>query len=419
MGAIIFINRFFYPDLSATSQLLTDLTTNLAEGGKNVKVVTGQRLYHNRGERLPGRESYHGIEIRRIRATNFSRFGLLGRAVDFSVFYLLATLELLLITRPGDILIAKTDPPLMSVLVRLVGSFRRAKTINWLQDIFPEIAEQLGILPNQSRVGGMLRRLRNWSLNYADANVVLGNKMQQKLISLGTPENKIHIIPNWADEKLIVPLKHSRNPLRKKWGLEGKFIIEYSGNMGRAHDFEAIIDAAIKLKNHPTIVFLWIGGGVKQAQVQAAAKKEGLTNFLFKDYQPKRRLRESLSIGDIHLVVLSPKLEGLIVPSKFYGIAAAGRPIIFIGDTDGELANVIRRSECGYAFGHDDADLLAEKFLALSRDFDTTSALGQRARKLLENEYGMEVTLSKWTSLFGHVQRTKRAKFFAFSGARQ
>jgi len=411
MSRILFINRFYYPDLSATSQLLTDLATEIAKTGQTVHVITGRRLYHDGEKTLPAQARHRGVEIHRIRTTNFNRFGLPGRALDFGSFYLMATIELLRRARRGDILVAKTDPPMMSVLVRIVGSLRRAKVINWLQDIFPEVAQQLGMVPRGYGVGNLLRGLRNWSLRFADANVVLGERMRQNLLDFGVAEERIHIIPNWSDGVAIAPLAPQDNPLRKAWGLEGKFVVIYSGNMGRAHNFDTIIEAAKQLKTHPEIVFLWVGGGVKKEEIQKAAKNAGLNNFLFKDYQPRETLRETLAVGDVHLVTLAPNLEGLIVPSKFYGALAAGRPVIFVGDGHGEIANIIAKHDCGYHFTENQASALARKLIELSRHPEQIKDKGEKARTLFEQSCGVAHSVERWNRLFNQVRNTRRRRF--------
>jgi len=244
MYRITFINRFFYPDSSATSQLLTDLSTELVKQGLQVKIITSRQLHQKRSQPLPKKESHNGVQIHRVKTFNFAQFGIVGRALDYITFYILATFRLLITTHSTDILVAKTDPPLMSILVRLIGSLRQAKTINWLQDIFPEVAEQLGMAPKGHGIGTVIRGLRNWSLRNADANVVLGKQMHKRLLSFGVPDEKIQIIQNWADGNLITPISHNENPLRHKWGLTNKFVIAYSGNMGRTPDDRFLLPQA-------------------------------------------------------------------------------------------------------------------------------------------------------------------------------
>jgi glycosyltransferase involved in cell wall biosynthesis len=419
MYRITFINRFFYPDSSATSQLLTDLSTELVKQGLQVKIITSRQLHQKRSQPLPKKESHNGVQIHRVKTFNFAQFGIVGRALDYITFYILATFRLLITTHSTDILVAKTDPPLMSILVRLIGSLRQAKTINWLQDIFPEVAEQLGMAPKGHGIGTVIRGLRNWSLRNADANVVLGKQMHKRLLSFGVPDEKIQIIQNWADGNLITPISHNENPLRHKWGLTNKFVIAYSGNMGRAHEISTILETAESLQEHSDIVFLWIGGGVNYGKLKQEVQRRGLTNFVFKGYQDQDQLKLSLSVADIHFIILSSNLEGLIVPSKFYGVAAAGRPTIFIGDRRGDLVKLIQDAECGYSFNEGEGGEIAKLLIYLSMNPDIIETLGVNARIAFEKNYRLSYATTKWEKLCNNVQESTRANFLLRNSLRK
>ena len=183
-----------------------------------------------------------------------------------------------------------------------------------------------------------LRPLRNWSLRSAAVNVVVGEAMAARLQALGLPPQNIKVIGDWADSALISPLPAEESALRQDWVPDGCFMVGYAGNLGRAHDIDTVLAAMTLLheraKKSPSglaakVMFVFVGGGAQRARLEREALKRGLSNFRLKSYQPKERLGETLGLADVHLVSLNPKLEGLIVPSKFYGIAAAGRPTIF------------------------------------------------------------------------------------------
>src|SRR5690606_15284067 len=129
------------------------------------------------------------------------------------------------------------------------------------------------------------------------------------------------------------PIPHEDNPLRQQWRLDGHFVVGYSGNMGEAHEFDTILDAAEQLRAHGRVRLLFIGGGKHRTYVERVAAERGLYNGIFKPYQPRERLSDSLSAADVHVISLRPEFQGLIVPSRFYGVAAIGRPCLHIGDT--------------------------------------------------------------------------------------
>ncbi len=391
----IFINRFFHPDHSATSQMLSDLAFGLATQGHEIHVITSRQRYDNPAADLPPDEAINGVRIHRVRTPRFGRGNLLGRALDYLGFYVAASTRLLRLARRDDVIVAKTDPPLISVPAALVARLRGARLINWLQDLFPEVARALGVrgLPY-----GALTALRDWSLRRAEHNVVIGERMAGLLRDRGIPPGQIHLIPNWADGEAIRPVAAADNPLRRDWQLDDKFVVGYSGNLGRAHEFDTILQAATLLAEEPHIRFLFIGDGAQAQRVREAATTHCLDNILFRPYQPRERLHLSLSASDVHLVVLRPELEGLIVPSKYYGIAAAGRPAIFIGDTGGEIARILQDSESGYAVKSGDATGLAGVIRTLD-DAGKREALGRRAREHFERHNRFPIALQRWREL--------------------
>lgn len=392
---LFFLNRFFYPDHSATSQMLSDLAFGLAAQGHEVNIITSRQRYDAPDARLAPYEDVNGVRVHRVRTPRFGRANLLGRALDYLGFYVAASTKLLRLVRSGDVVIAKTDPPLISVPAALVARLRGARLINWLQDLFPEVAAALGIRGLPYR---MLSGMRDGSLRKAQANVVIGERMAERLRNRGIPAERIVLIHNWADGKAIQPVAVADNPLRHDWQLADKFVVGYSGNLGRAHEFDTILQAAALLADDRGIRFLFIGDGAQAQMVRQSAKQRGLDNIVFRPYQPREQLRHSLAAADVHLVVLKPELEGLIVPSKYYGIAAAGRPAIFIGDGAGEIARILKHSDSGQVVNTGDAAALAAVIREL-RDPLKRQAMGERARALFEQEFQLPIALGRWDAL--------------------
>jgi hypothetical protein len=160
---------------------------------------------------------------------------------------------------------------------------------------------------------------------------------------------------------LVRPVAHDKNPLRDAWGLKGTFVVAYSGNLGRVHDLATV-----------------------------------LNNVLLRPYQPRDELAFSLSVADVHLVTLRPEFEGLVVPSKFYGVAAVGRPTLFVGDPGGEVARMIARHECGVSMRSGDGAALAAAIEALSHDRAGRDAMGRRARTMLETYFDRRIAMEQW-----------------------
>src|SRR5215469_4284215 len=407
MPRLIFVNRFFAPDHSATSQILSDLAFHLANAGRDVHVVTSTQLYDDAKAALPVSEIINGVHVHRVPSTGFGRNTLPGRSIDYLSFYRSMWRCLIALARPGDIIVAKTDPPLTSLIAMAVAARNGARLVNWLQDIYPETAVELGVPFMRGPLAASLAALRNRSLRQAEATVVVGDLMARKVESLGAPAARVHVIPNWCNDEDIRPVAQSENPLRQSWGLAGQFVLGYSGNLGRAHEFQTVLAAAERLRDKPHFIFLMIGGGKRFEELAQAVKRDDLaSSFRFIPYQEQKMLSYSLAAADAHWLSLNPKLEGLIVPSKFYGIAAAGKPIIVIGDKDGEIARLVQQHGCGIVIAPGNADALVDALRRFSNAPETISEMGRRARAMLDGHFTRQQALQRWSGLLDRLAKS-------------
>lgn len=413
---VIFVNRFFYPDESATSQLLSDLAFTLASRKNAISVITSRQRYDGPGRALPFREMINGVSIFRVWTSRFGRNNMLGRLMDYLTFYPSAAWLLYRHARAGDIVVAKTDPPALSIVALPVCMLRRARLVNWLQDVFPETAQVLGYAPGFGpSLCGLLRWLRNRSLNFAGMNVVVGERMREYISGLRISDDRLRLIPNWADGRSIVPIDHAANPLRVRWNLDHAFVVGYSGNLGRAHEIQTILEGMKVLAARGEMIkaqieWLVTGGGALYGALKNEVARLKLTSVHFKPYQPRSRLSWSLSVADVHIVSLRPELEGFVVPSKFYGVAAAGRPIIFIGDDGGEIAQLIRRHRCGYIVTPGDETTLADTIADLAANRCHCREMGERARQAFLKEFDMPMAMEQWENLLSEISGCKRSE---------
>jgi colanic acid biosynthesis glycosyl transferase WcaI len=404
---IIVLNRYFYPSQAPTGILLSDLAFALSERGTSVVVITSRLSYEESNTRLPRRETIRGVETYRVWTTNRGHSGFLGRGLDYASFFLAAAWRLGRIARTDDIVVAKSDPPLLSLMAAPMVWLTGARLVNWLQDIFPEVAEALRVGGRLGKVSlRVIRPLRNWSLDFARLNVVVGAGMAEHLRREGITRDKIRVIPNWFGGVPIEPIPTSANELRKNWALNGRFVVAYAGNLGRPHDVATIIESAtlvqeLALRSPPSaiaqrIMFVFVGSGVQRARLEAEVLQRRLTNVRMYPYQPRERLAETLCVADLHLISLNSKLEGLCVPSKFYGIAAAGRPSVFIGAADGEIARLLDKSRCGFTVALGDAKGLMNQILRLAENPKMCAEMGARARLAFEQHWDKPQAIDQW-----------------------
>jgi glycosyltransferase involved in cell wall biosynthesis len=395
---IVFVNRFFYPDESATSRLTSSLAFALAEAGWTVHVVTGRR-FHNR-EWLPkAADEVAGVVVHRIWSSSFARTRLIGRGLEYLTFHMSAWWHIRHLARLGAVVVACTDPPLLSITAMLAVARSDAILVNWIHDLFPEAAIQLGLLDSRRFLARALCQMRDISLRKAHWNVVPTWRMAEPLLKRGISPSALPIIHYWSDGETIRPIERACNPLLREWGLEDKFVVGYSGNLGRVHEFATILDAAQGLRNQGDIVFLFIGDGHWRGWVESEARRRGLENVIMKPLQPRERLADSLSVPELHLVSLLPRLEACSVPSKLYGILAAGRPTLFVGDLDGEVARIITEGGCGAAVAIGDDYSLARRITELAGSAALRRRMGENARVLFETTFNQEIGIGKWRHL--------------------
>ena len=370
-------------------------------------VVTSTQLYDDAKAALPASEIIDGVHVHRVPSTGFGRRTLLGRSLDYLSFYQSMWQCLVALARPGDVIVAKTDPPLTSVVAMAAARRKNGRLVNWLQDIYPETAVELGVPLMRGPLAAILTTRRNRSLRQADATVVVGDLMARKVELLGAPPSRVHVITNWCNDEEIRPIAQAENPLRQAWGLADRFVIGYSGNLGRAHEFETVLAAAQQLRHEPHIIFLMIGGGKRFDELSRAVKDQGLTSsFRFMPYQEQKMLIYSLAVADAHWLSLNPKLEGLLVPSKFYGIAAAGRPIIAIADKKGEIARLVKQHGCGIVIAPGDAEALVDALRLLSNAPEKVAEMGMRARTMLDAHFTRQKALQRWSSLLDQLDES-------------
>jgi len=367
--------------MEATGQLLTELCEGLANQEKvEVSVLCGKPNFAAEGAQFKSRgiEIRNGVTVRRTRHTTFDKKSFLGRLINFISFCISAFFSLLLGPKP-DVIICQTDPPLSPIAACLVAFLRRTKFVCYLQDIYPDIAVQCG----KVREGFFIKVLRKflvWCYCRADRIVVVSNDMRDWLRSHGVDAGKVVVIQNWVDTEAIFPIKEN-NAFRAEHLLDGKFVVMYSGNVGQTQRFDMLLDAAERLKENENVIFMIVGGGVRQQQVKDKVDQRGLTNVKFLDYQPKSRLAHSLSAADLQVVMLDHKMTRLMMPSKLYSALAAGTPVLGIGNPDSHLAEIIVDNGCGWFFGESQLDDLVEQIRIAANNANMLKAAGASARQ--------------------------------------
>lgn len=392
---ILILTQYFHPDISAVGQIATELAEDIVASGSSVTALAARGSYLG-GGLLSTRGEHNGVNIVRSLATSFGKRTIVHRAFDYASFYLTATWTLLRVPR-NDVIIATTTPPLISAAALLAKWLKGSMLVYWVQDLYPEVAVAFGVLRPRSAVTRIMRLVSRTVMNRTDRVVVLGEEMRRRCVEAGARSERVVVIPNWSDENTVRPIPHACNPLRAEAAGKARTLVMYAGNMGRGHDVETLLSSVRLLESRQDIGFLFVGDGAKRALVELAVSE--LPNVRLGMYQARERLGASLSAADLHLIALSPESEGLIEPSKLYGIMAAGRPVIYVGPSRSEVATTIEREKCGLVIRNGDAKALATAILHLADDESERLAMGQRAREALVERYSRRVAAERFRKL--------------------
>jgi len=396
------ISEVYYPDKTSTAVLLTQLADGLA-ASHDVAVLTGPPKESN--AHLPAMQQIGGVAVYRAFGTRGSQHYLASRALNMITVSAAIGWKALCSFRRGDCAIVVTNPPVLPYLVAIAARLRGAHAILLVHDVYPEVLEVVGIINSRSFAGRMANRLATWLYRQMNAIVVIGRDMRRIVERhLGSSENSLVCIANWTDGE-IECLAEPDPALRKRLGLTGKFVIQYSGNMGRTHDLEILFQAAERLRSYPDIHFLFVGGGAQKAWITNKAAKSGLSNVTVADWFPRSELSAALSIGDLGVVSFKPGMSGVSVPSRMYNIFASGRPILAVSEPDSETAIVVAEHKVGFVVSPSDCDTLVDTILSAASDRDNLREMGARARVLAETKYSFEESLRCYEALIDMVSR--------------
>ena len=394
---VLFLNRSYWPDVEATGQLLTELCESL-QLSFDVSVVAGQP---NQIRDTTGGASWQeepvrkGVRIHRIAHAQFPKSRMLLKALNY-VSFVRATRRFLRSCEAPDVVVFETDPFLLPFEAQRLQRRTGCRMVGYLQDIYPDVAVALGKVPDN----WMIRRLRKSLFSVyrsCDRMVVLSEDMKRLLISGGVDGDKVDIVPNWADPELVRPLEQSR--FRISNGLEEKFVVMYSGNLGLTQRLEEFVLAAELLRDEPRIVFTFVGQGSQRDHLVEMVRQKNLTNVRFFDYQPKSELAQSLNAADLHLVPLTRELSQCLMPSKLYGILAAGRPYLTNAPADSELARLTNEYQVGITVEPRSPKAIADGIRKAANNASGISDMGKNARKLALSDFTREKSAEKFCAV--------------------
>jgi colanic acid biosynthesis glycosyl transferase WcaI len=381
---ILLVNQFFWPDTAATAQLLTDVARAIDSNAHTITVLCGNSAY---GTTVVG--TVPPVKIVHCGGVAFSR-GKHGRVISYASFLASAAMRGLREPRP-DLVVTLTTPPLISLLGTVLKTFGGSRHYIWEMDVYPDIAVDLKVLKRKSLVTKIVATLADFSRNRADGIIALGEDMKARLVKRGVPEEKISIAENWSDGAEIVSAPFADGPL----------VVHYSGTLGLAHELDTISEAMRELRNDDRFRFVFVGGGARRAQLQEFCTQQGISNAQFRPYADRSALSQNLAEGHVGLVTQLPETVGAVVPSKTYGIMAAGRAMLYVGPGNATPSLVLQKHKCGWRVTPGDVSGLVLLLQSLERDRWMVYEAGARARSAFEAYYDRPIGTKRILSILG------------------
>ena len=351
---LLVISQTFVPDPASVGQHMADVAVEMARRGHRVKVYTSNRGYEDPTQKYAPRENLHGVDVRRLPFSSFGKKSILTRIVGTASFMAQCFFTALLTPRLGGIFFS-TSPPLVGVIACTVGFLRRVPVAYWAMDLNPDQLIALGKVKSTDLSARLLEAVNRFILRRSDLVVALDRFMADRLRARGVSDSKMLVQPPWPHEEHIDDVDRATNPFRAKHGLTpDRFVVMYSGNHSPSNPLKTLLDAAVRLKDEPSLEFLFVGGGLGKREVEDAIRDHNLTRVRSLPYQPISELRYSLSAADVHVVSLGEGMVGIIHPCKVYGAMTVGRPILFFGPRPSHVSDLLDAHAIGTHVSHGD-----------------------------------------------------------------
>ncbi len=377
----LLINQFFAPDPAPTGRLLAHVADALAGQGHRVTVVCGETPY---ARATSAHCDHAGITVHRLRCASFGRCHA-ARLSCYASFYVLALRHALAGPRP-DVVLTLTTPPLLSLAGTLAAYVRGIRHIHWEMDVYPDLAVALGLLAESSLLERAIGAVADCSRRHADANIVLGPCMRDRLVARGISRANIVVAENWVDGALVSP-----RPFPDAARLE----VLYSGNLGLPHDVDTVAEAMARLPDPSRFHFVFAGGGSRRGPLEARCRATGIQSASFLPYQADDRMADHLGRCHVGLVTQQAGTCGAVVPSKTYAFMAAGRPFIFVGPPQATPAQIADRHRCGWHVSPGDVSSLTTLLELLAASPEMVHLAGARARDAFLNFYERQAGVSR------------------------
>lgn len=396
--------HYYYPDVASTGQILTELAEGLNDTFHTTVICTvpsytGKISQYYRKHKYYY-ENINGVDVLRIRVPEFRKSFALSRIFNILSYFFSAVFATFRVEHQ-DYIFTISQPPILGGMLGVIGKhIKKAKLIYNIQDFNPEQVMAVDFTHNKL-VLSIMMLLDKYSCQQANKVIIVGRDMIETLQKRFQKMVPYAYINNWINEKEIYPLPEDNARVlkfKRKYGLENKFVIMYSGNIGLYYDLLNILKTIEKFKETEDVIFAFIGEGSVLEELRTYKEAHHLSNVVFIPYQPKSELIYSLNAGDVHFVVNAKGIKGVSVPSKLYGVMAVGKPVLGIMEEGAEARLIVEEAKCGMSVKPGDYSAIEDlirKYIGL-RDSRELKNMGEMGRKFLTEHLTKEVSIDKY-----------------------
>jgi colanic acid biosynthesis glycosyl transferase WcaI len=390
------ISQVYVPDPASVGQHVADAAAEMARRGYRVIVYASARGYDDPTKKYPSRETLHGVDVRRLPLSSLGKSSNAVRLVAQWIFLIQAMVRGVFTRNLVGIMVS-TSPPFCGFAGAFISKLRGVPVKYWLMDLNPDQMVAMGKLKETSLPVKIFDWFNRTILRQASEIVMLDRFMLERVNKKGVEvARKTAIMPPWPHEDELAKIAHADNPFRKKQGLDGKFVIMYSGNHSPANPIKTILDAAERFQGDERLVFMCIGGGGGKKEVEEKVAK-GIKNIRSLPYQPLSEIKYSLSSADVHIVSVGPGVVGIVHPCKVYGAMAVSRPILLLGPNPCHVSDLIEKHKIGWHIAHGDVDgaeRVIKQILATPRE--ELAAMGERAAEVIRTQLSKDILQTKF-----------------------
>ena len=401
------ISELYYPEETSTGYFLTKIAEGLAHKYK-VDVLCGKPTYAAKGIPTKPFEIHNQVNVRRVWSTTFDKDNLFLRMINVVTFSFSVLIWSHFSIKKTDKVLVVTNPPFLPYIIAFVCFLKRAECLLLVHDVYPEVLVATGFFKADSVLIKAISGLTKILYRSVKKVIVLGRDMQslvQKKIQK-TDYSPV-IIPNWGDIDLVTPQERNTNKQLDDLRLKDKFVIQYSGNMGRTHGVKEIVETAALLQEQKDFHFLFIGSGANRQWLDSRIRQGQLKNITLLPFCPREFLSTSLNACDVAIISFLPGMKGISVPSRLYNILAAGKPLIAVADEDSELAMVVREEHIGWVVAPGNAGEILKAIQKAHSNPEELKEMSKRARIAAETKYSFTQVIQSYRKLIDSLHTSE------------